>query len=276
MNDLELSVSIVTFKTDPLILNGLLDSILSARLNLKVFVIDNSPINSIEKVCRRNNVTYIFNNKNVGFGSGHNIALKQIINLSKYHLITNTDISFNQNILESLYNFMESDARIGAIMPKILNNNGTIQYLCKLLPMPHNLFLRRFPFVFRPILNKINSTYEFSFADYNKIMDVPCLSGCFMFIRTLVLKEIGLFDERFFMYLEDVDLSRRIHKLYKTKYYPDAIVCHKHEKGSYKSLRLLLIHILSAIKYFNKWGWIMDKERDEINNKMLVLYKNKA
>jgi GT2 family glycosyltransferase len=82
-----------------------------------------------------------------------------------------------------------------------------------------------------------------------------------MFIRTKIFKEIGLFDERFFMYLEDTDLCRRIGEKYKTIYYPEAIVYHEYAKGSYRSNELLKIHIESAIKYFNKWGWFSDKER---------------
>ena len=100
-------------------------------------------------------------------------------------------------------------------------------------------------------------------------MEVPCLSGCFMFIRTKVLREVGLFDERFFMYMEDVDLSRRIHRRFRTVYYPAAAVYHEYEKGSYKSATLLAHHLLSAIKYFNKWGYVFDKERRDINERTL-------
>lgn len=101
------------------------------------------------------------------------------------------------------------------------------------------------------------------------MMNVPYLSGCFMFLRVSVLKEVGLFDERYFMYLEDTDLSRRIHKKYKTIYYPFVHIIHEYSKGSYKNIKLLIYHIHSAIKYFNKWGWIFDKERREINTKVL-------
>lgn len=106
-------------------------------------------------------------------------------------------------------------------------------------------------------------------------MEVPYLSGCFMFIRTKVLEKVGLFDERFFMYLEDTDLSRRIHKISKTIYYPYVHIYHEYGKGSYKNLKLLKYHIDSAIKYFNKWGWFFDKERDFINKTTLKKLKYK-
>ena len=88
-----------------------------------------------------------------------------------------------------------------------------------------------------------------------------------MMIRSSVFDDIGLFDERFFMYLEDVDLSRRIHRRYRTVYYPDVHIFHQFHRGSYKGLKPLKYHVSSAIKYFNKWGWFVDKERKEINRK---------
>ena len=86
-----------------------------------------------------------------------------------------------------------------------------------------------------------------------------------------LLKENG-FDERFFMYLEDVDLSRRMYK-YKNYYYPDISVIHKHNKESYKTLKMTFIHIKSAIKYFNKWHWFFDRGRKEINSTIINSYK---
>jgi len=100
-------------------------------------------------------------------------------------------------------------------------------------------------------------------------MNVPFLSGCFMFFRTQVLKDIGLFDENIFMYMEDIDINRRIHAKYKTIYYPNVSVYHEYERGSHKNLRLLRISIESSIKYFNKWGWFFDKQRNIMNNKIL-------
>jgi GT2 family glycosyltransferase len=82
-----------------------------------------------------------------------------------------------------------------------------------------------------------------------------------MFIKTKIFKEIGLFDERFFMYLEDTDLCRRIGEKYETIYYPEATVYHEYSKESYRNIKLLKIHIDSARKYFDKWGWFSDKNR---------------
>jgi GT2 family glycosyltransferase len=99
-------------------------------------------------------------------------------------------------------------------------------------------------------------------------MEVPNLSGCFMLLRVEVLKIVGLFDEQFFMYLEDTDLSRRINMQFQTIYYPQVSIVHQYEKGSYKSLKLLKYHVVSAFRYFNKYGWFLDTVRTTINKRM--------
>ena len=100
-------------------------------------------------------------------------------------------------------------------------------------------------------------------------MNIPILSGCFMFLRTEALEKVGLFDEQFFMYMEDFDLNRRIHRAYKTIFFPEAVVVHEYQKASYKNIKLLKAHIKSAIYYFNKYGWFFDKERKKVNKKTL-------
>ena len=96
-------------------------------------------------------------------------------------------------------------------------------------------------------------------------MNVPYLTGCFMFLRLSALEQVGLFDERYFMYPEDIDLTRRLHTRFLTLYYPYATVIHDHERASYKNLKMLMIHIVNLCRYFNKWGWIFDAERDRFN-----------
>ena len=95
-----------------------------------------------------------------------------------------------------------------------------------------------------------------------------------MFLRTEALKKVGLFDERFFLYTEDTDLTRRIHRHYRTVYFPEATIHHYHARGSYKNPWLLWCNIQSAIRYFNKWGWATDAERDQFNRRVLVQLSN--
>ena len=88
--------------------------------------------------------------------------------------------------------------------------------------------------------------------------------------RLSTLKEYNLFfDDRYFMYCEDFDLIRRIHRVSKTIYYPNVTIVHNHTQGSYKNRKLLKEHIKSAIRYFNKFGCFFDKERSVMNKKIL-------
>jgi len=272
MKNYDLTVSIVTYFDenygDVEDLFKCLDSVLKTKLKIKVIIVDNSSKRiNLEKL-KDERVEYIFNGKNLGFGKAHNIAIKRIIGKSKYHLILNPDVYFQEGVLEELKRYMDENVEIKAIMPKILYPDGKIQYLCKLLPTPVDLIFRRF-IPFKKYLEKRNEIYELRFTGYKKIMEVPVISGCFIFARTEVLEKIKGFDERFFLYLEDVDFCRRILKHGKIVFCPKVFAYHKFHKASYKKLKFLLIHMISAVKYFNKWGWFFDKERDEINKNAL-------
>ncbi len=258
--------SIVLFQHSTTEISPLIKTLKKSGVISEVFLIDNSPTPSPE--FENLSVTYIFTGKNLGYGAAHNIAIRKSIEQNiPYHLVINPDISFDLTILERIEDFMNNNSEIGHLMPKVFYPNGEIQYLCKLLPTPFDLIFRRFlPSAWS---QKRMEKFEMRETGYNRIMDVPYLSGCFMFLRTEALKEVGLFDERFFMYPEDIDLTRRIHKKYRTVFYPEVSIIHHHAQSSYLNLRMLWIHISNMIKYFNKWGWIFDNERRKINREIL-------
>jgi GT2 family glycosyltransferase len=267
----KINASIVLYNNDVNQIEKAISCFLFSELGYKLFLVDNSDSTELEKLKKidPNRIEYIKTRKNLGYGKAHNIALKKSINdNAQYHIILNPDVSFGKKVIETLYAYMEQVPEIGLLMPRVLYPNGEIQHLCKLLPTPVDLILRRFmPFV--GFTEKRNKKYELRFTGYEKIMDVPVLSGCFMFLRISAIKKVGLFDDRFFMYLEDFDLSRRIGQVSRTVYYPEVSIYHEYKKDSYKNLRLLKHHIISAIKYFNKWGWFFDKDRKQINNETL-------
>ena len=236
----------------------------------KLYVIDNSPTNILEKkiVSQSDKVIYIHNRKNVGYGAGHNVALRKILDSGvEYHIVLNSDILFNEEIISKIKNFMDGNSDVGQLLPNVIYPNGQLQYLCKLIPTPFDLIVKRFlPY---KMTKKKLGKFELRFTRYNRLMNVPYLSGCFMFFRVSAIKEVGLFDERFFLYPEDIDLTRRMHKYYKTMFFPEVTIIHKHGAESYKSKKLLMVHIYNIIKYFNKWGWIFDHERKVVNKKVL-------
>lgn len=218
-------------------------------------------------------VEYIKTQRNIGYGSGHNIALRKAIQLgSDFHFILNPDISFGDAELKKMIFRIYDDKEIGQLMPKVINPDGSLQYLCKLLPTPLDLLLRRFAIgPLKGIAKARADEFELRFTGYRKEMNVPFLSGCFMLLRVSALQNIGLFDESFFMYGEDIDLTRRMHSKYKTIFFPSAVVIHDHAKESYKNIRMLWIHSVNVGRYFNKWGWFWDAERKKMNTAVIRL-----
>lgn len=266
-----LTASIVLFHNNIAELKSAIDSFLNTSLSVKLYLIDNSPEPVLESLATDPRVEYFYLNANRGFGAGHNVVLKRLHLLGEYHIILNPDVVFEKGTLERLCEYMDANPGVGNVMPRIVYPNGELQYLCKLLPTPMDWIGRMF-IPFKSVREQINNSFEMRFADYNKAMNVPYLSGCFMFLRKSVVEEIGFFDERIFMYGEDTDLNRRIYRKYRTMYYPEVTITHVFEKGSHKSLRLFWIHVKAAIYYLNKWGWFFDKERREINTKTKDVY----
>lgn len=235
----------------------------------KLFIIDNSE-EKTELYLNKADIEYIYNGKNLGYGAGHNIGIRKAIEENAdYHIVLNPDISFVPDILDELADYADADEEVVYMLPKVVGADGKIQYLCKLLPTPFDLIFRRF-FPKTKGIEKRNDRYVLKGSGYCTIMNPPCLSGCFMFMRVSVLKKYDLkFDERFFMYCEDFDLIRRLHRVGKTIYYPNAAIVHRHERESYKNGKMLRIHMRSAWQYFHKYGWLFDKERAEMNEKVL-------
>ncbi len=261
-----LNASIVLYQHSPAEIQQLVLALRASSLVSEIYLIDNSE--TPNKDFEQFPVTYIFNGKNLGYGAAHNIAIRKTIEQQiPYHLVVNPDIQIESKILSELLDFMEKNENVGHLMPKVLYPDGSLQYLCKLLPKPSDLLFRRF--LPAGWTKKSNDKFELRASGYDKIMDVPYLSGCFMLLRTQALKEVGLFDERFFMYPEDMDLTRRIHRKFRTVFYPNVSIIHHHEQGSYKNKKLLFIHLQNLVRYFNKYGWFFDPERKKINQETL-------
>lgn len=230
-----------------------------------LYLIDNSPEETVlpDSLTNNENIIYEFQNSNKGYGSGHNVAIRKAQNIqSIYHFILNPDIIFDSSIINKITAYMDKNPNIGLLMPKVLNTDGSIQYVCKLLPTPTNMFLRGFLSKFA---SKANERFELRNTGYNKLIKVPYISGCFMCFRCTVFNEVGLFDEKIFMNFEDTDISRRVTRCFDTVMYPDVTIIHKWNRESHKSRKMFIQTIKSAIYYFNKYGWFFDKERKRIN-----------
>ena len=255
-NEVALSASLVLYQNDPDIVSAAVTSLLNTPLNIYLFVVDNSPLPSLAPLLRSFNVDYYHNQgQNTGFGKAHNLALKKVKRCN-YHLVLNPDVYFGSHVIPELISYLEEHQDIGLISPKICFPDGETQYLCKRYPSLLLLFSRRFiPQRLQFLFKKRMDYYEMRETGYNQVMDVPYLSGCFMLFRRNHLDKIGYFDENIFLYLEDADITLRMSKEFRAVFYPQVHIFHYWAKGAYKSTKLALVTIQSAIYLFNKHGW---------------------
>ena len=277
-----ITASIVTYNDHLLDIEAILRSIVASPIR-KVWIIDHSDEvfalreelqqymqrdKEIREHIQRGFQIEYLHEDNTGYGRGNNRAIRLAMEEgSTYHLVVNPDIWFSSDVIPTIWKYMEEHHDVGQIMPKVLFLDGNIQPLAKLLPTPMDMFCR----MFLPewMFSHRNKRYELAHSEYKHIMNVPCLSGCFMFLRMSALKDVGLFDERYFMYAEDFDLTRRIHRKYKTLFFPQVSIYHKFSRGSHRSLRLFFAHTTSMVRYFFKYGWFYDNERRHFNHRIL-------
>lgn len=250
----DISVSIVTYNNAEIIEKTLsrLVSNIDEELKHIIYVIDNLSSDGTADISKniKGNITVIENKKNLGFGKGHNVILKDLN--SRYHIVMNPDITIDNNILLEMTSFMDARPDIGLLTPLIRYDNGSIQYLCKRNPTFADLFIR---LLLPGSFKKRQNYFTMMETNYAKEFTVEYSTGCFMFFRTEIYKKIKGFDENFFMYMEDADITRRVNQISKTVFYPYNHVYHSWQRGAHKQLRLLLINLHSAWYYFKKWGF---------------------
>ncbi|MEI2263852.1 glycosyltransferase family 2 protein [Erwinia sp. CGal63] len=268
---MQIVASIVLYHHSRADIEPTLNSLLGEESIEKIVLVDNGGAGWAAKL-NNSRIDYIQADKNRGFGAGHNIAIKRYHKCSEFFLICNPDIRFQEGSVSTLYRAAQKN-KYKFISPSIVYSDGSKQFSCRLLPTPVNLFARRFI----PALAKdLDKKYELRNADFSKVFTVPSVSGCFMFLESSLLAKLGGFDDRYFMYMEDIDLCRRALKYTDIIYYSDVTITHIFKKGSYKNKSLLLQHILSSIKYFNKWGWFFDPQRRSKNKECLKSVPTRA
>ena len=265
----ELTAAIVTYRNSIAQLRRAVESLALSQARVQLVLVDNAGEDAVAELAAEHGAVYLRSSGNVGFGKAHNLAFDSVRALSEYHLVLNPDVHFEGPVLETLLSVMKAQPDLGVIMPKILYADGATQHLCKRLPTPWDLVVRRFaPGFAHEVFRSAMERYELRDRDYDLPMEPPTLSGCFLLLRNSVVDRTGLFDERFFMYMEDVDLLRRILAVARALYYPEVSIVHEYQKGSYRDARLARHHVLSAVKYFSKWGWLRDRERDRLNQRV--------
>lgn len=196
------------------------------------------------------------NKEKKGYGANQNQNLYKA--KGRYVLFMNADMVIMPNALSILCEFMDHHADVGICSANVLNADHTLQYLNKQYPSLLDLLLRRFlPDGLQKMFRSRLHYYEMRETAYASPIDIPFISGCFMFCRTSIIRAVKGFDETYFLYFEDVDLCRKVQKHARTVSCPSAEVIHRWERAAHRELKWFIIFIKSAIRYFNKWGYAL-------------------
>ncbi|MBQ8267788.1 MAG: glycosyltransferase family 2 protein [Clostridia bacterium] len=244
--DITVSASIVTYNDisrAPITVDSVVKN--TKKYPLKLYVIDNASTDgTAEAIEKSGQAVVIKNDKNLGFGAAHNVVLNQTI--GKYHFVINPDITLNSDVISDMVDYFEGHSDVVMAMPKILNTDGTEQKLPKERPTFKRLFLGR-------LSDKVRGEYVWADKDIKDVTDIIFCTGCFFCIRTDIFKKVCGFDERYFMYLEDADLALKAKSKGGVVMLPQFSVTHAWERESSKSLKYLIIHIISCFKFLFKW-----------------------
>ena len=260
---MRITASLVLYCNPPAQIEQAVRSALSSAIDI-LSIVDNSPSQTHCDAFLDPRVLYTRSGQNLGFGAGHNLAFASVATRSDVHIIMNPDVSFGPEAVGLLAQAFDTIPDLTAAMPSVVDEAGELQPLAKALPTPLDLIGRRF---LPPALHRraVRRPYELTALPHGEIVDVPNLSGCFLAVRSAAFAAIAGFDPDFFLYLEDIDLVRRLGDHGRTVYFPAAVVTHGHARGSYRVGRLMIVHVKSAIRYFAKWGWFNDPIRRERN-----------
>lgn len=222
-------------------------------IDFKLYVVDNVSSDGTPEFIEKNypQVELIRMDKNIGFGAGHNIVIKKVDSL--YHTVINPDIVLIENAIKEMADFMDENSDIGLLSPRICFPDGRNQILGKRNPHFKYLVASRLR---GEEPGRLLREYAMLDSDLSKPTDIENATGCFMMFRTGLLKKIGGFDERYFMYFEDSDITRTVNKFSRAVYYPDATVSHVWARDSKRNIKLMIIHIESMLKYYAKWKMI--------------------
>jgi GT2 family glycosyltransferase/lipopolysaccharide/colanic/teichoic acid biosynthesis glycosyltransferase len=251
-----ISVIIVNYKVKEYIAN-LLSSLKKASHSfiLEIFVVDNdSDDGSVSYLKERfPEVRYIENSKNIGFGRANNQVIAKA--RGEYTLIINPDTLVSEDTLKCLVNHMEENPGCGAAGCKILNPDGTFAPESRrTVPTIGSAFGKVFGLNTLFPKSKLFGKYYMNWLDENEASEVDVLSGSFMFWRSSLLKDLNGFDERFFMYGEDIDLCYRVQDTdYHIDYVPDTSIIHyKGESTKKGDLKYIRIFNKALYQFFDK------------------------
>jgi GT2 family glycosyltransferase len=271
---LSLSISVVCFNSSEDELQTLIGSILNAIKLLKdstnlaaipIYLVDNSEkdslslklFTSLHKEAEDTNVQLhlLHGHGNVGYGAAHNLVITKIT--SDYHLLLNPDLNLDQSCLRAGISYLTENETVVMASPYATYENGEKQYLCKRYPSVFTFVVRGFfPKFLKKFSAKRLARFEMhELPESHPTTNIPIVSGCYMLCRTKALQQLGGFNENFFLYFEDFDLSLRLSTIGKIAYVPAMRITHTGGNAAMKGLNHIRMFARSGIRFFNIHGW---------------------
>jgi len=267
----EVSVVIVSYNSRA-VLDPCLQSLKKQNVfdDTEVIVVDNASSDGSPTMVRERHpwVKLIAGRKNVGFSRGVNIGIREA--RGEYFLILNPDTVVRPDSIERLLEFMKRTPSAGIVGPKLVYNDGTLQYSCRRFYTWKVLVLRRT--ILGKILKNSAAVADHMMLDFDheSTREVDWILGACLLVRRRAVESVGLLDERFFLYFEDVDWCYRMRqKGWKVFYHPEAVVTHSYARESAQSVinRSVIAHLASLIRYYDKWNpvfYLLKKYREVI------------
>lgn len=259
----DLTLSIVTYNSESHI-RKVIDSIIDGMTPLdevegelpdyRIIIVDNASTDNTAMAVRTAQsfypglIEFLPQKANRGFGTGHNRAVPLM--KSQYHVVVNPDIVIPCGALLEMARFMNTNPDVGLLTPKIIFPDGRLQYLCKHHPTFRDLFLRLF---LKGSFRKRQDWFEMRETGYDHVFDVEYATGCFMFFRTEVFLQIHGFDQKFFLYLEDADITRHVNEVSRTVFFPGVQIVHEWQRDQHRKISLMWINLKSWLHYWWKW-----------------------
>ena len=271
---ISLSVAVVCYNSPVGQIQNLIHSLLDSIEKLKqqvvlepvpVYLTDNSKKSTFSMELFRDKkarlaandteIILIHGHGNIGYGSGHNLILRKLE--SEFHLILNPDVVLDIDVFIRGINFLLGNSKVLIASPYAIDESGVKQYLCKSYPSVFTFLIRGFfPEPIKKLFRKRLARFEMhDLSEQVASTDIPIVSGCFMLSRTDKLREEGGFDERYFLYFEDFDLSLRMGRLGKLAYVPSMKIIHGGGHAAGKGLKHLRMFSRSGQRFFNAHGW---------------------
>jgi len=246
---MDISIIIVSYNVSSF-LNQALTTLANAfqDLEVEVYVVDNaSTDNSVEMVKQKYPwVNLIENNQNLGFASATNLALARA--RGRHILLLNPDTVLRRDTLKTMVDFMDAHPEAGAAGCKVINPDGSLQLACRRgFPTPGVAFFKMIGLSDLFPKSKTFGAYNLTYLDPDSLAEVDAVSGSFMMLRKEVIDKVGVLDEDFFMYGEDLDICYRIKQEgWKIYYVPFTEIIH------FKGESTKTVHTLKSISDFYK------------------------